>query len=179
MRQRHACVVEQRSQHIDHGDRGKGVGGDRARKVWVREAVAQREACRRSRDYGHLGRFSNLSSRPRRTRAARSDDGADTLAVERVACKAQLRAGQQVVGDVVGLVVELAQRLQHAESHQRHAWWRFLWRPTVVRRRVRQRRAGLEPPLRPAARAITAAAWRPHTDIHQPLGAVHIVEQHV
>eukprot|EP00966_Prymnesium_polylepis_P220727 5105464-Prymnesium_polylepis.2 len=40
--------------------------------------------------------------------------------------------------------------------------------PAVVRRRVRQR------PARAAA-----AARHPHTDVHQPLGAVHIVEQHV
>eukprot|EP00966_Prymnesium_polylepis_P030284 704091-Prymnesium_polylepis.1 len=49
----------------------------------------------------------------------------------------------------------------------------------VVRRRVRQRRGGGPPTLPPAARVTTTAAWRPEPHLHQPLGGVHAVEQHV
>eukprot|EP00966_Prymnesium_polylepis_P305336 7055903-Prymnesium_polylepis.1 len=112
-----------------------------------------------------------------------------------------LCGGQKVVGDAIRLVVDILQRLvdaesgcprqvggvrarrraehgqQHADANHSHTWWCRLRRPAVVRRGVRQRRAGGPPTLRPAARRRRAR--RPRAGVHELLFDVHMVHQSV
>mmetsp|Transcript_12988 Transcript_12988/g.32405 ORF Transcript_12988/g.32405 Transcript_12988/m.32405 type:complete len:335 (-) Transcript_12988:1168-2172(-) len=165
-----ARVPPQLLQHVGEHRRREGVGRDDAEEVGVRLAVAQRVAGGGGREDGHAREAGDLRRGDRRARAAGADDRGDALASEGLAREVerageargvvalgvavgeeQLRVGEQLVGDAVALVVDLAQRLvdrrnqrgarqqhrqQHPDAKHRHARRRGLRRLAVVRGRV-------------------------------------------
>mmetsp|Transcript_22379 Transcript_22379/g.53746 ORF Transcript_22379/g.53746 Transcript_22379/m.53746 type:complete len:605 (+) Transcript_22379:3308-5122(+) len=132
-----ARVPPQLLQHVGEHRRREGVGRDDAEEVGVRLAVAQRVAGGGGREDGHAREAGDLRRGDRRARAAGADDRGDALASEGLAREVerageargvvalgvavgeeQLRVGEQLVGDAVALVVDLAQRLVHAEQRR-------------------------------------------------------------
>mmetsp|Transcript_22381 Transcript_22381/g.53765 ORF Transcript_22381/g.53765 Transcript_22381/m.53765 type:complete len:397 (+) Transcript_22381:3735-4925(+) len=135
--EREARVLEEVERHVDHAGGSHLHRRREAEEVRVALAIAQLGRDGDGRDDGHVGRGGDLRCAYRRGGAAGADDRADALPVEGVLREVerageargvvalgvavgeeQLRVGEQLVGDAVALVVDLAQRLVHAEQRR-------------------------------------------------------------